>query len=247
MQEQEDFLLLYGTKVIKIPKDSFFLNEIDPSIAKELKSNKKYVIKSNVREKTFELFIEKCLSKSTLDINFKNVYEYDLLSNEFDYKKDLISLYKNLTASNSNNVLIKINDGIKKKINKKKTQKNSQIENFKTIINIILTNTRNCSAEEFLKVCKEGNIKKILLLTNLLLKDDNFLYSVDKKSKTASISKCFNPASEVIIPYSITYNSEEYIITSIAEGVFQNSQNIKTILFQANSKVQISISGRATI
>ena len=151
MQEQGDFLLLYGTKVIKIPKDSFFMNEINPSIAEELKTNKKYVIKSNVREKTFELFIKQCLSKSTLDINFKYIYEYDLLSKEFDYKKDLISLYKNLTTNNSNNALIKINNEITRKINKKNNQKNSQIENFKTIINIILTNTWNCSAEEILK------------------------------------------------------------------------------------------------
>lgn len=239
MQEQGDFLLLYGTKVIKIPKDSFFMNEINPSIAEELKTNKKYVIKSNVREKTFELFIKQCLSKSTLDINFKYIYEYDLLSKEFDYKKDLISLYKNLTTNNSNNALIKINNEITRKINKKNNQKNSQIENFKTIINIILTNTWNCSAEEILKACKEGNIKKILLLTNLLLNDDDFKYSVDTNTKTASISKCLNPVSEVIIPYSITYNSEEYIITSIAEGAFQNSQNIKTILFPTNTKVQI--------
>ena len=67
----------------------------------------------------------------------------------------------------------------------------------------------------------------------------DFIYSINEEEKTAGIFSYENINNDIIIQRSITYNSKTYIITSILEGVFQNTYKIKSISFADDSELRI--------
>ena len=54
-------------------------------------------------------------------------------------------------------------------------------------------------------------------------------YTLDTSNKTAKMTSLLNNISEIAIPFSITSNSLEYIITSIGERAFSNGTNLISI------------------
>lgn len=68
---------------------------------------------------------------------------------------------------------------------------------------------------------------------------DGFIFSLNEEEKTASLIGNNNTKSEIIIPYSVIYERQEFIVTNISEGAFKFSYGIKTVKFPINSKVEI--------
>ena len=62
-------------------------------------------------------------------------------------------------------------------------------------------------------------------------------YSINEEEKTASITECRYNVTELHIPRSIKYKSNEYIVTSISNYAFAHSE-VKRILFAPNSKLR---------
>ena len=63
----------------------------------------------------------------------------------------------------------------------------------------------------------------------------NFVFN--KKSLTASISLSPNAHGEILLPRSIQYNSQEYIIKSIEPCSFKNNKQLKSIEFSQDSEL----------
>lgn len=67
---------------------------------------------------------------------------------------------------------------------------------------------------------------------------DDIVYDINKENKTASVVSNNDENGEIIIPRSIEYEEQDYIVKAINEGSFKSSQTIKSIIFPANSKVE---------
>lgn len=65
----------------------------------------------------------------------------------------------------------------------------------------------------------------------------NIKYLINEVEKTADVIGCSQKISEIIIPTSIKYETNEYIVMNILEGAFSDSQ-ITSIRFASDSKIQ---------
>ena len=75
-------------------------------------------------------------------------------------------------------------------------------------------------------------------MSNKIIAQNNIKYSIDLKKRTAQIIRCNSESFEIHVPYSIKYESNEYIITSILGYAFQNAP-AKSIQFAPNSNIKI--------
>ena len=48
------------------------------------------------------------------------------------------------------------------------------------------------------------------------------IYSINEEEKTAGVSGLNSESKEILIPYSIIYDTKEYVITSILNSSFKN-------------------------
>ncbi|KAK8846463.1 hypothetical protein M9Y10_020485 [Tritrichomonas musculus] len=67
---------------------------------------------------------------------------------------------------------------------------------------------------------------------------EGFKYTLNTEAKTASLIGSQLYKNDILIPYSINYNSQEYIVVNISDQ-FVNDSSIKSIRFQSNSEIQI--------
>lgn len=70
-----------------------------------------------------------------------------------------------------------------------------------------------------------------------ILTDSGLIYILNEKEKTAILERDKTAVGDIVIPRSIIYNSEEFIITEILENSFNGSINIYSISFQENSEI----------
>ena len=63
---------------------------------------------------------------------------------------------------------------------------------------------------------------------NKRIKVGNLIYSINQENKTASIINAISAIGNIIIPRSVTYESEEYLVISILESAFYLS-NISAV------------------
>ena len=120
-------------------------------------------------------------------------------------------------------------------INKKIIQNKSQI--YSQIISTIFQNLSNDTYSQFLKYIGffysysvEGDVESIDLLTRKRIIQNKSTFILNEKEKTAILSKC-NVGKNVEIPKSVSYKSQEYIIT--------NKKNYKKI-YKKQTKISIS-------
>lgn len=64
-------------------------------------------------------------------------------------------------------------------------------------------------------------------------------YKLNTNDFTAELSRALNPPSQVVIPYSIFYKEQEFVVTSTGSMCFCNRSNIESIEFPLNSKIEI--------
>lgn len=65
-----------------------------------------------------------------------------------------------------------------------------------------------------------------------------FTYSLNKDDMTASIIKCDSSNKDIIIPRSITYSNQDYVIKKICYPCFTHNKHIKNISFANDSEIQ---------
>ncbi|KAK8861169.1 hypothetical protein M9Y10_012864 [Tritrichomonas musculus] len=73
---------------------------------------------------------------------------------------------------------------------------------------------------------------------NKIVKEDNIIYCLNEDDKTANVIDNDKACHEIIIPRSIEYEEEEFIITAIKENSFKNSK-ITSINFPIDSELKI--------
>ena len=66
---------------------------------------------------------------------------------------------------------------------------------------------------------------------------DGIKYIINLQDKTAIVDRNRNSHQDVLIPKSINYNNEEYKVTAIRVGAFQDSY-VKTVIFDRDSQIE---------
>ena len=104
------------------------------------------------------------------------------------------------------------------------------------INNILFKNKENDSNFRFLRkkrklfhYCIDENAKFVDLLTRKEVIQNGLSFILFENEKEATVFRNLTAKSDIFIPKSIIYESKEYIITSIAEGAFKNSKQIKFV------------------
>lgn len=101
-----EFSLIFQTKHIKIPSNFRFIDDVKDDILTALLKTRKYYVKSIVKEKTFNAFINQWVYGEHPEINFENISDFIKLSKEFDRMKDIIQIYQKYYINSQNLSLI---------------------------------------------------------------------------------------------------------------------------------------------
>lgn len=239
--DKNAFKLIFNSEIFSIESDSIFLANIKLDIYTQLLINHYYEVKSNVTNEVFKMFLNYLLYQEIPYINDKNISEFDQLSQEFDQMKDIIQMYQ---IKHSNNSLFKINQELKSQLNiqKKIIQNKSQI--YSQIISTIFQNLSNDTYSQFLKYVGffysysvGGDVESIDLLTRKRIIQNKSTFILNEKEKTAILSKC-NVGKNVEISKSVSYKSQEYIITNISALCF-GKQFLSHLDLSLNTSLQI--------
>ena len=89
-----------------------------------------------------------------------------------------------------------------------------------------------------LKACFEENLEFVELLTNEIFIQNNLVFSLNNEEKTAGILYSYITNNSVIIPKSIVYELQEYVVTIIHKKAFKKS-NISKVIFEEDSALEI--------
>lgn len=73
---------------------------------------------------------------------------------------------------------------------------------------------------------------------NQILSNDLF-YELNMDNFTAKVVRSQNTSNHLIIPYSISHQNHEFIVTIIGKKSFYNNKVIESIEFPPNSKIEI--------
>ena len=79
MEDPNDLKLILNFKTYSIPSDLGSMSSINPEIYSTLMTKKKYEVKSDVSEKTFQFFIKYLVRRDIPPISLYNFQEYELL------------------------------------------------------------------------------------------------------------------------------------------------------------------------
>lgn len=185
------------------------------------------------------------MKNEPLDLNIDNISEYDLLSKEFDRIKDHIQLFNTFQFNEKleNNKFHKEKlSNIDKK--KNKTSKHSQIIHLLFNQNGIVTYTHFLEIKQYLyKSCIKQKLDLINYMVNKKVNYNGLLYLINEKEKTACLITNISAEGDIIVPRSITHNSEEFVITSIKKCEHEwsdvnllNILNFHQVLFELTKK-----------
>ena len=256
MIDKSEFFLFLNDKKISIPSTFACFDDVNPSIHESLIKTKKYEVKSEVREEVLLSFIEHWTTLKVPDIQPNTISEYTLLSNEFDRMKDLIQLYQKRNKNLS--LQLYKNQSFKKTLDQKDFKYHNIKSNYQEILikllcqnglDIVLNN--NIRKQQHQSACLENNCNFVSILSRRQVEDNGIIYLLNEEEKTADIFKfkilSKNEEEEedinFYIPRSITYNSEEYVISRILKNSIKNS-SFGYFIFASDSEIK-QIEGHA--
>ena len=242
--ESDSFKLISKDKQFIIPSNFRFLTDVNPSIYSSLIESHEYKIFSNVNENVLQDFINNWVNNENININFNNFSQFQSLSQEFDRIKDLIEIFQQKTKKISYYNLR--NKNLKQKVIERSKILTNESSNYEKIIEILIKKERlifqstfSERKKELIEACEKGNINYVNLQTSKKIEKNGYVYIFNETDKTVGLFSDKKLRSNVYVPRSIFYENEEYIITSILEGSFQNSQSIETIEFSDDSELKI--------
>lgn len=234
--------LVFGTKTFTLSNNET-VSLLNPDIIKSFQAKKEYKIRSNVSNEVFESFFNYLLFKRIPNLNFDNISQYEQLSDEFDYMKNLIKIFK--TNSDKKDILFLsfLNQKLTKKINKKSDNLKSKTTIFKQNIKFLFNMKKyetfsQIKTEEryIINICLYETIDQF---TRENCEENGLVYSINEEEKTACLYKTTIKNGEFCIPGSIQYKSEKYKVTGIHQDTFQY-MDCKSLKFDENhSKIFI--------
>lgn len=249
MNDERPYKLILKSKIFRIPSDFRFMSMINEDIYAKLKIEGQYEIKSNAREKVFNRFIEYWINKKIPYISQDNIREYEDLSNEFGIMTEIIRLFKKMHEKSPPNTnissLLRYNYKFNHVIQKKIDSLNYQSKKYHNIIDILFKNGSINNKESFLKTknlilqCPRVSIKKISLFTKKSVKNGFLTFYLNEEEKTATVSCDKNAGKSITIPKTVDYQGSKYEVTSIAENSFRSNNEINSIQFPSDSKIQL--------
>ena len=80
--------------------------------------------------------------------------------------------------------------------------------------------------------------KKTIKTQQIQIIQGDLKYFIHEKDKIAEIASVFSESLKILIPRSITYNSDDYLVTKIHQNAFKKGKNVKSIEFESDSKIQ---------
>lgn len=236
------FYLKLKSEKFSIPEKFRFLSDVNPDIFEELKQRKQYEVKSDVTETVFQSFINYWVHRELPSINQNNIIEYHKLSKEFDQMKDIIQMYIN------NDIILK-NQKLREQLIQKSENFDQQNSNYDYIIESLFSNDDIDSLSKvkymLFNSCMNEDVKIIDKLTKKkFIIENDLLYILNEKKKTAGLLGSLSSMAIIIIPRSVIYEGDEFIINKIIENSFKKSNKIDTIEFAEDSEL-ISIGKEA--
>lgn len=265
MTEGDSFKLIFRSKTYSIPQNFPFLSDVNGQIYKTLLTTKRYNVKSNVREDVFLSFINNWTSQEIPIFSIDNINDFEILSQEFDRMKNLIQVFKKHTPAFEFSYIMNNNLNLQKKIKSDtaKLQKKTQLfmniyAKFRKIEESFpdkkekekFINTLKDSEPKLMELCTKISSKSVedYILSflsefneteNKRVEIDQIVYEIIEHEKTAILFKCQSNEKEIMIPKTVTYKDQQYVVKKISARSFYSNKTIKTISFPADSAVQI--------
>lgn len=238
------FRIVLKTHVFQIPSDFPLFNNINHDIYLKLINYHQYKIKSNVCEEVVQSFIKYWINKQIPNIEIDNFIQFYFLSQEFDLMKDIIQIYMlkkslQLPLFHKNQILSHVID------NKYQIFTVKQ-KNYHQVIDLLFNNSDFYSyswffedRNEIYQACIRDDMKFIDLLSRKKVLYDGLLFCINEHEKTAAVFSNIAATGDVFIPYSVRFESEEYLVTSIIEYSFKASSSITSVQFPLNSELKL--------
>lgn len=243
MSEGEKCKLILKTYEYMIPSQFRSLVDAIPSVQEAIRDKHQYIVQSDVSDNVFKSFIDNWISRDAPNITDENIEEYYKLSEEFGVMKDVIELYRKFTAGSDS--LMEENKVLEKQIEEVSQEIEEKNNLYHQIYQNLFNNTGIESNEQFLeikdelyKACQDENLKLVGYLTQKVTQQNGLTFSLNKKDMTAAVLHNKTNLKEVLIPRTIKYENQEYIVTNIVENSFNRNIEIKTVLFPTDSEVQ---------
>lgn len=239
------FILILRTKPFQIPTNFSFLDDINPTISNELKTKSQYTIHSNVRSKVLKSFINYLVNKILPSISIDNIHEYDLLSQEFSIMKNLIKLIKKQISKKGFSPFLSQNIDLQKELLAKKSESDQLSKKYQQIIYFLFNNYGFHDYENYLKYqsrlineCYRQDSDFVDFLTRRKVEKDGLIFIINENQKTASLLFNFSDKKDILIPKSVFFESDEFLVTEIAEGAFKYDEFITSVCFEEDSELR---------
>lgn len=236
--------MISNLKYYKIPTKLPSLLDIKPDIYEKLLITKEYQVKSQVDDDIFQSFINYLIDKKTPNICIKNITQYDKLSEEFDFMRNIVQLFRKISSKTELYILMKKNADLQQQLFEKRNQLQNQNQISHQIFHFLFKNNGISSYSEFSEI--KGELYKMIrgrqthivdLFTQKKVTQNGFTFILNEEEKTAGVFRYTSKSDTVIIPRSIVYESKEFVVTKIHEQSLMKSNTIKTIHFPENSEL----------
>ncbi|KAK8883702.1 hypothetical protein M9Y10_042800 [Tritrichomonas musculus] len=244
MHDQFRFILRQHT--FNILPNCLNSQRIGQNIYKTLITNHQYEVKSNVSNEVFQSFIDYMVNNEIPDINARNASEFEKLSNEFDYMPSMMKLFKKLNEKLYFSSIKEDQNNFNSKFKRKCDKMVKIVKNYQDVIQFIFEDNSypdiksdylNLVAEEY---DRESTLPIIHLYPAQKVEGENgLLYILDDEKKEAGIAGINVYNENVVVPRSIIHNNKEYLITSVVERAFYNSNKIKNFFFSDDSELKL--------
>ena len=246
MQCKTSFQLILNDKNYIIPSSFPSLQDVNPDIYQMLIKYYQYKVKSNVYESVFAEFLDNWIKNKTPNIDYYNIYDFEKLSEEFDRMKDIVQLCKiNIQKLENINFYYYAKKNEAKIL---KRMKYNYLFVLKSFFNNIEQINKNCHVQinpklitknEFESICKSNSVKSVKLFSKQMINVDGIAYILDKNDNTAELYNIVEDNENIIIPKSIIYQFQEYIVTKIGSCIINYGFSIKTVNFPKDSQLKI--------
>lgn len=246
MNKLKTFELILRNRIFQIPSNLPYMNDANSEIISSLMLFNKYVVKSKVTDEVFKTFIDHWINNQIPIICKDNIFEYETISKEFDQMKNLIEIFKKKQQNDFNSSLSIINRTLKIQKDELKEKFISISKIYNQAIYLLFNNPGINSHSDFIKVksklyeaCKTNNINLIYNLTRKKIENEyGLVFSLNEEDQTANVLYDLRKENDILIPKSIYYQSQEFVVKSVLEESFKNSKQIDSIQFSEDSEVQ---------
>ena len=244
MKDSSKYKLVFKNEIYTIPTDFKHLDDVNIEVHSSLMETYEYHVQSVVSDEVFHSFIDYWFKNKIPKINNNNISQFESLSNEFNLMANLIKTFKRKAGIFS--FFSMRNNEIENKIKTKFDILHRKKNNYQKSIEILFQNnffSTNSNISEykqtFFLACEIGDIQYANLLMAKKICQNDIIYLINEEEKTAGVFSSLSKDEDIFIPRSIEYGNEEYIVTRIIRGSFQNSQKVNSIQFPENSELKI--------